>query len=286
VILDHANRQTSLINHQCMFVTAFCGVLDPATGRVIYTNAGHDAPLVLRAGGGVEILESGRAPALCIAEDPGYPVCDLRLAPGDTLFMYTDGVTEAMDRTSALFSEERLRAAFTGEVPRNARGLAATVLEAVAKFTGDVPPSDDIAVLVVRRAGERLRLRRRLPEIDRLAEEVARLGREHALADEVVFDLRLALEEAVSNIIRHGHTGEDGEILIGLDVTPEAVTATVEDDGAPFDPLAQPDPADASAEGGLGVLLMKGLMDEVDYRRHGARNVLTLTKRIGRPTCR
>jgi serine phosphatase RsbU (regulator of sigma subunit)/ABC-type amino acid transport substrate-binding protein/anti-sigma regulatory factor (Ser/Thr protein kinase) len=287
VILDHANRQTSLVNNECMFVTAFCGVLDPATGRVIYTNAGHDAPLVLRAGGGVELLESGRAPALCIAEDPGYSVCDIILAPGDTLFMYTDGVTEAMDRTGALFSEKRLRAAFTGEAPRNARGLAATALEAVAKFTGDVPPNDDIAVLVVRRAGERLRLRRRLPEIDRLAEEVARLGREHALADEVVFDLRLALEEAVSNVIRHGPTGrEDGEILLGLDVTPEAVTATVEDDGAPFDPLAEPDPPDASAGRGLGVLLMKRVMDDVDYRRQGARNVLTLTKRIGRPICR
>ena len=290
VILDHVNRQTSLGNDKCMFVTAFCGILHPGTGRVVYTNAGHNPPLALRAGGRVDLLESGRAPALGFNDDARYGIYDIILGPGDALFMYTDGVTEAMDRAGAFFSEDGLLAALAGDGDRSARELATTVLERVTTFASGAPQADDIAVLVVRRAGARLHLRSRLPEIERLADEVARLGREHALPDEVVFDLRLALEEAVANAIRHGYGGrEDGEVSVSFRVTREAIMVTVEDDAPAFDPLARPDPPlppEASGEDGVGVYLIKRLMDEVDYRREGSRNVLTLTKRIGRATCR
>jgi anti-sigma regulatory factor (Ser/Thr protein kinase) len=116
------------------------------------------------------------------------------------------------------------------------------------------------------------------------------VGREHALPEELVFDLRLALEEAVTNVIRHGYGGrEDGEIRVGFHVTPEAITATVEDDAPPFDPHEWPDPPlppEGADRHGVGVYLIKRVMDEVDYRRRGSRNLLTLTKRIGRATCR
>ena len=289
-IVDRVNRRTVLANEQCMFITAFCGILDPGTGRVVYTNAGHNPPLALRADGDVEVLEHGRAPALGIADDAQYGFYDIILGPGDALFMYTDGVTEAMDRAGAFFTDERLRAAVAGYRGRSAQQLAGAVLGEVTAFADGTPQADDIAVLVIRRTADRLHLRSTLTEIERLAGEVARVGREHALPDELVFDLRLALEEAVANVIRHGYGGrEDGEIRIGFHVTPEAITVTVEDDAPPFDPHERPDPplppegGDAS---GVGVYLIKRVMDEVDYRRNGSCNVLTLTKRTGRATCR
>jgi anti-sigma regulatory factor (Ser/Thr protein kinase) len=94
----------------------------------------------------------------------------------------------------------------------------------------------------------------------------------------------------VTNVIRHGYGGrEDGEIRVGFHVTPEAITATVEDDAPPFDPHEWPDPPlppEGTDVHGVGVYLIKRVMDEVDYRHRGSRNVLTLTKRIGRATCR
>ncbi|HKC98594.1 MAG TPA: SpoIIE family protein phosphatase, partial [Methylomirabilota bacterium] len=78
-IVDRVNRRTVLANEQCMFITAFCGILDPDTGRVVYTNAGHNPPLVLRADGDVEVLEHGRAPALGIADDAQYGFYDIIL---------------------------------------------------------------------------------------------------------------------------------------------------------------------------------------------------------------
>ena len=289
-IVDRVNRRTVLANEQCMFITAFCGILDPDTGRVVYTNAGHNPPLALRADGAVEILEHGRAPAVGIVDDAQYGFYELILRPGDALFMYTDGVTEATDRAGAFFTDERLRSAVAGYGGRSAEQLASAVLGEVAAFAEGAPQADDIAVLVIRHAAGPLHLRSTLTEIGRLAEEVARVGREHALPEGLVFDLGLALEEAVTSVIRHGYGGrQDAEIRVDFHVTPEAITVTVEDDAPAFDPHERPDPLlppEGVDTSGVGVYLIKRVMDEVDYRRNGSRNVLTMTKRIGRATCR
>jgi len=151
-ILERVNQRTSRGNDECMFATAFCGILEPESGRLAYTNAGHNPPFALRASGEVEGLAYACAPALGIADEASYTIYDLTLKPGDALFMYTDGVTEAMDRGGAFFSEGRLRTALARGAPAGARDLAASVIAQVAAFTGDIPPADDIAVLVIRRA--------------------------------------------------------------------------------------------------------------------------------------
>src|SRR5262249_32049642 len=171
------------------------------------------------------VLEHGRAPALGIADDAQYGFYDIILEPGDVLFMYTDGVTEATDRAGAFFTDERLRAAVAGYGGPRAERLPGAVLGEVTAFAGGAPPADDIAVLVIRRADDRLHLRSTLTEIDRLAEAVARVGREHALPEELVSDLRLALEEAVSNVIRHGYGGgRGGGNPVGLPLATHAST--------------------------------------------------------------
>ena len=130
------------------------------------------------------------------------------------------------------------------------------------------------------------RLMSQLAELTRLTEGITRLGMEHHLPDEVIFHLNLALEEVVSNIIRHGYgEREDGEVSVLIEVAPEAIAVTVEDDGVAFNPLEHPDP-DLTAPleerkvGGLGVFLVRQLMDEVDYRAERGRNILRLVMRI------
>jgi anti-sigma regulatory factor (Ser/Thr protein kinase) len=205
--------------------------------------------------------------------------------------MYTDGVTEALDAKEELFSEDRLQTELAASGLRDARDLAEHVLARVTAFAGDTPQADDIALLVLRRGLAGLRLTSRLSELPRLAAEVARLGREHDMPAEVVSDLMLALEEAVSNVIRHGY-GErpDGPISVAFRVTGESIVVTVEDAGVGFDPLKHPEPdltvpVEPRPAGGMGVYLIKRLMDEADYRIDDGHNVLTLTKRIKRTTC-
>jgi len=246
---------------------------------------------VRRADGCVEFLDIASAPALGIDEDAAYREGTTTLEPGDVLVMYTDGVTEALDARQELFSEDRLRTELAASGLRDARDLAGRVLARVAAFAGEAPQADDIALLVLRRGPAGLRLASRLSELPRLAVEVARLGREHGLPEEVVSDLTLALEEAVSNVIRHGYGDRpDGLISVTFRATGESIVVTVEDAAVGFDPLKHPEPdlsvpVEARPAGGMGVYLIKRLMDEVDYRVYDGRNVLTLTKRLRRATC-
>jgi sigma-B regulation protein RsbU (phosphoserine phosphatase) len=150
-ILGRVNHQTVVNNDACMFVTVFCGILDVRTGRVLYMNAGHNPPAVLRSGGGVEFLACGLAPPLGIDEDARYGVCDVQIDPGDILCMYTDGVTEAMNGRGEMFSEERLRAALCAVGERAAQDVATGIVQAVMAFSGDAPQADDIALLILQR---------------------------------------------------------------------------------------------------------------------------------------
>ena len=285
------NRETARNNDQCMFVTVWCGILDLGSGRITYANAGHNPPAVRRADGRVEFLDIASAPALGIDENAAYREGTTTLEPDDVLVMYTDGVTEALDARQELFSEDRLQTELAASGLRDARDLAGRVLARVAAFAGDAPQADDIALLVLRRGPAGLRLASRLSELPRLAAEVARLGREHGLPEGVVSELTLALEEAVSNVIRHGYGDRpDGLISVTFRATGESIVATVEDAAVGFDPLTHPEPdlsvpVEARPAGGMGVYLIKRLMDEVDYRVDDGRNVLTLTKRLRRATC-
>jgi serine/threonine-protein kinase RsbW len=124
-----------------------------------------------------------------------------------------------------------------------------------------------------------------LAELARLSSDVAAFGATHDLSAEVMMAIELSLEEVVTNVIDHGHDGGNGQIDVELAIEGGAVRATVTDGGREYNPLLRPDP-DVTAPledrrvGGLGVLLVKQLMDEVTYARDNGRNVLTVRKRL------
>lgn len=154
-ILGHVNEELSTDNDACMFVTLFCGVLHTLTGEVLYANAGHNPPLLVRRDGNVSWLPKARA--LMAGPMPGirYSLERLVLEPGDTLFLYTDGVTEAMNPAEELFSEPRLEqelSAFSGQPVRS--GIE-SVISSIRRFAGEAEQSDDITVMAIRYSGDR-----------------------------------------------------------------------------------------------------------------------------------
>jgi anti-sigma regulatory factor (Ser/Thr protein kinase) len=130
-----------------------------------------------------------------------------------------------------------------------------------------------------------IRLANDLAELERVAGLVERFGAEHGLPEHAVFEINLALDEVLTNVISYGH--DDGgrhEIEVRLAAGRGEVAIEVTDDGRPFDPLSAPEPATdvPLAErpvGGLGIHMVRKLMDRIEYRRDGARNVLTMRKR-------
>ena len=131
-----------------------------------------------------------------------------------------------------------------------------------------------------------LLLRNRFSEIQRLAAAVKDLGNEHGLPDTLVGDIRLALEEVVTNIIMHGYDDHgEHEIELRFAVSADRVAVTVLDTGRAFNPLDHPEPeTDAEFDeleiGGIGIMLIRRLMDHVEYTRDGGRNILVLAKQL------
>jgi sigma-B regulation protein RsbU (phosphoserine phosphatase) len=149
-VFSRMNRELCRDNEGAMFVTAFAGCLDLRTGAVATVNAGHPRPFRLSEGGAVTELAVAPGLPLGVSEDYDYAAGALALAPGDALYLYTDGVTEALDDRGAEFSSGRLESTLRGLAGSSAAGLVTGSLAAVQAFAGATPPSDDIAILSVR----------------------------------------------------------------------------------------------------------------------------------------
>ena len=134
-----------------MFATAFAAALDPASGAVAWVNAGHEAPVVLGPSRSPAARLAPTGPALGLMPGMTFTAGTNLLAPGETLFAFTDGVTESKDPSGRFFSEERLIDLLALEAP-SAKGLLDAVGAAVAEHSAGSERSDDITMLAVRRA--------------------------------------------------------------------------------------------------------------------------------------
>jgi serine phosphatase RsbU (regulator of sigma subunit) len=133
-----------------MFVTLFYGLLDPLTGRLQFTNAGHNPPIVLRAAGTVETL--GRSGiALGVIEDAQYNESQVVLGPNEVVVCYTDGVTEAINEAEEEYGVPRLTAVVEQFRDRPAEVIVQAVLSDLAAHTGDRPAFDDVTLVVLKR---------------------------------------------------------------------------------------------------------------------------------------
>ncbi len=146
-LLRELNTDLCVGNDDCMFVTLLCGVLDLASGRLMLASAGHDAPI--RVGeNGAERIEVETGGPLGLDPDMTFPSAQAQLAPGETVVLYTDGVTEALDPDGTLYGERRLFEALA-QCDRQPVAVIAAVVADVAKFTRDAAQADDMTRLVL-----------------------------------------------------------------------------------------------------------------------------------------
>jgi serine phosphatase RsbU (regulator of sigma subunit)/anti-sigma regulatory factor (Ser/Thr protein kinase) len=294
-ILARLNTEICRDNESCMFVTLFCAILNIRTGQLDYSNGGHNLPYYLHRNG-VSPLENAGGRALGLVEQSLYASGQMVLGPGEALLLYTDGVTEAMDSSETLYSDQRLAeflATNRGSFPRQ---IISGLIGDVRHFAGEAPQSDDITALALLYFGTKkmreeleIKLSNKISELESLNRALAEFGRLHGLALKVVHDLNLALEEILTNIISYAYTDRrEHEITVRLRAHPGEIRAEVEDDGQPFNPLEAPEPDIAKSlgertTGGLGIHLVRKLMDGLEYRRQGQRNFLSMKKKTEDP---
>ena len=152
-VFTYANAKLCEGNDAGMFVTAWLGILNTKTGKVLFANAGHNPPLVKHADGTYEYLKSRAGFVLAGMEGVRYRKNELTLAPGDAIYLYTDGVTEATNMSEELYGEERLQKILEQHKDATPETICAEVKKDVDKFVGEAPQFDDITMLAIRYKG-------------------------------------------------------------------------------------------------------------------------------------
>ena len=293
-IMAQMNNAMSEMNESSMFVTLFIGVLDLHTGQLTYSNAGHCAPVLL--GEKPTPVEMDANIPLGIMADWQYTSQSVTLKPGQTLFVYTDGLTEAENNLHEQFGEERMMKALA-KSETAPRPLIENVIKEVHNFVGQAEQSDDLTILAVQFRkphvsasshiiSNSIILHNDVQEVPVMTEFVEKTAEQAHLDPSTTMTLTLAIEEAVANIMKYAYPeGEVGSIEINATINEGSLSFTIKDSGTPFDPT-QVKKADItlSAEdreiGGLGIHLIRNIMDTVEYHHTSNQNILTLTKNI------
>ena len=149
--LSYSNKLLSNESVDCMFVTVFYGIYTISTGEITYCNAGHNPPYILKPNGEVEPLPMSRDYLVGALGELEYHDTQMKLEPGETLVMFTDGVTEAMDIDYKEFGEERLEATLKKSAGQNCRQIIDAIQAEVANFVGEAEQSDDITMFTLKR---------------------------------------------------------------------------------------------------------------------------------------
>jgi serine phosphatase RsbU (regulator of sigma subunit)/anti-sigma regulatory factor (Ser/Thr protein kinase) len=285
MIVHAMNVIASDNNKDLMFMTIFLGVMDMATGKVRYCNAGHNQPMVIR-NGHASYLDTPPCLLLGVDADAKYEAHELTLASGDILFLYTDGLTEAENMQKELLGDERALAAAQGFM-----GTSAELIERMRRLTNDfmgqAEQSDDFTLLSVRfkPSSSVLTIKNEFEELAKLKPFVDSFLETNGIDPSVEPQLSLALDEALTNVVMYAYPkGQTGEAEIAFEVEGDNLKVTVSDHGQPFNPLNfEADfsiPLEERHKGGMGIHIIKEAMDAVDYEYCDNTNILKLTKKI------
>jgi len=289
--IENANHQLCEGNDAGMFVTAWVGVLDYATGHIDYVNAGHNPPLLWQKNVGWRWMRERSGPMLGVFDGIQYKAYSIDCKPSDTLLVYSDGVTEAMDTDEKLYGEQRLFDVADRGYRLHPSKLVRAIRHDVAAYAGDADQSDDITILALEvgvppEVTATLVVPANVNELATVNDFVhAELGRRHCPV-RTQSQLDIAVEELFVNQCLYAFPDRDGTVRVQCTYSadPPSIAVDLIDDGIPFNPLEKPDAVtpsnlDEVPIGGLGILMAKRSVDSMSYERIDDNNVVTITKR-------
>lgn len=285
-IFERINIALSNNNESNMFVTCWLGILNLFNGELCYCNAGHNRPLIIN-NGIVKFLNDKPNIALGALADSEYVERKVKLEKGDRLFLYTDGVTEALNKDKVLFGNDRLFQFTIDNKNKSVRDFIYKLRKEVSDFQGENEQSDDITMLMCEyvkdiKITESKVFVADVKELDNLFEYSSSLLRLLNFTNRDITLINTALEEVFVNVANYAYE-EKGTVEVSLSNDKNKVIFVFKDSGKEFNPLSKEDPnITASSEerevGGLGIFMVKRIMDEVYYEYKDGYNILTLIK--------
>lgn len=290
-IVTKTNKQICKTNEQGFFVTMFLCVLELSTGKLNCVNAGHNPPLIKRSKDKFEFFKC--KPNLVIGAMSGieYVSCETQLKPDDCIFLYTDGITEALNKDKDFYGDERLMEKLNSITDTNPENILFEVKSDVVAFSNDEPQADDITMLGLKYKGFQTKGKHNsttilLPaSVDKYPKLVSWLDKQcknAKVSDSNKNKLNLAVEEIFVNISSYAYPPKDGDVEITFKINSEnQIEMKFIDSGIEYNPLAKEDPditlsAKDRPIGGLGIFMVKNYMDDINYVYENGKNILTI----------
>ena len=286
-ILENVNNQLCDGNEAELFVTVWLAVIDLSTGKGLAANAGHEHPVIRRRDGKYELVVYRHSPAVATMEGVRFREHEFELAPGDRLFVYTDGVPEATNANNELFGNDRMLDALNENPDATPKELLETVRRRIDEFVGEAPQFDDITMLGFNYGTNELTIDAKVENLDSVLAFVDENLEKLDCSPKTQMQIDVAVEEIFVNIAHYAYGDETGKATVRFEKAsdPTAALITFIDSGTPYDPLQKADPdVTLSAEerqiGGLGIYMVKKSMDGMKYEYVNGKNVLSIKKNI------
>ncbi len=291
-IVTRVNDELCLNNDESLFVTLFVSILNINTGELRYTNAGHNYPYIIKEDKTLITINQKHGPIVAAMDELIYKEDTLTLDKNDTLFLFTDGVTEAMNADEELYGEERLENFLAKSDVRDVKQTINSLLKDIELYEDGNPQTDDITLLSCFYKGTtvidtaNIKIENSLENLTQVAEFFDNFCEKNSIDMGVNQKINLSLDDLLNNIISYGYRDSElHQISLEFTLLEKEIIVVVQDDAVAFNPF-NGDGVDTSLSiddrdiGGLGIHLIKQLMSSYKYVRKSNENLVTLTMNL------
>ena len=292
-VLKEVNRTINKGNDSNMFVTCFYAVINTKTGEMKFANAGHNPPVVGQ-NKNYKFLNCQSGFVLGPLKDVFVVDETYQLNNGDTITLYTDGITEARNKHGLFYGEDRLIDIFNHKEYSCLVELHHSLKDDVERFVDGEDQADDMTYITVKYHGdnylyEEQRFKGVKENLSKMIQMIDDFGHKMHLEEMFINNLNVVADEMLSNIIKYGYADYTGEIFIRLlfNQDKNEFVLTLIDRGIQFNPFSVNNKPIGSGdnvmqlkEGGLGILIVKKLMSEYAYDYINKKNIVTLKKKF------
>ncbi len=290
-ILTHVNEELCEVNKAATYASLFMGILNIKTGLLLYTNAGHKPPFLKRGKGAIEQLDRLHGPVIGTVRGLVYKEDKTVLSKNDLLMTYTEGVSAARDKAGQQFSDQRLADIMSSGEFQTAKDMVQATVSKVLEFENKSDRLEDLTILAVQflrtpqeTTGPKLELTvpNHVSENARVKEHFDTFAEHYNIPKQVSLKMHVVFDELLTNIISYAYPDDkEHDIGIKVELSADRLKVSMVDDGIPFNPLGveTPDtdlPLEEREIGGLGIHLVRKMMDKVSYRRRIDKNVITV----------
>jgi len=293
-ILTHVNNEIAKDNDTFMFITVFIAILNTNTGELVYSNAGHNPSFIIKSGGKKVLkLSDLHGPVIGAMEEMTYSESKLYIDKDDIVIAYTDGVTEAQNKDEELYSDPKFVDFLENWKFSTPKKLIEDIITSVKEHEDGAEQFDDITALAVQYCQESNSMindsisfivKNEIQDINIAVEHFEGFCEKNEINLAIVQKFNIAFDELLNNIIVYGYDDDnEHEIEVDVELKGERLVINIADDGIPFNPFKQSPPdtmlsVEERKMGGLGIHIVKNLMDEYNYKRNVDKNIITLVK--------